>query len=77
VGKIEWLDDVAEHDYAAAAAYLPIKLAADAVQKIVKKLKTAPVVTRRANDVLRAAGTGSRRCRRAPRTPLLRGDGTR
>ena len=54
--SIKWLDHVANHDYAAAAAYLSIKLGEDAVQKMVKKLKAAPLVTRRANDVLRAAG---------------------
>jgi hypothetical protein len=26
VGKIRWLDDVADHDYAAAEAYLSLKL---------------------------------------------------
>jgi len=56
IKSIKWLDDVADHDYAAAAAYLSIKLGEDAVQKTVKKLKAAPLVTRRANDVLRAAG---------------------
>jgi hypothetical protein len=33
VGKIEWLDDVAEHDYAAAEAYLSIKLDQPVVAK--------------------------------------------
>jgi hypothetical protein len=56
VESIKWLDDVADHDYAAATAYLSIKLGEDAVQKMIKKLKAASVVTRRANDVLRAAG---------------------
>lgn len=54
--SITWLDDVANHDYDAAAAYLSIKFGEDAVQKTVKKLKAAPLVHRRANDVLRAAG---------------------
>jgi hypothetical protein len=56
VESIQWLDDVADHDYAAAAAYLSIKLGEDAVQKMVKKLQAASLVTRRANDVLHAAG---------------------
>ena len=56
VESIKWLDDVADHDYAAAAAYLSIKFDKDAVHKLVKSLKAAPLVTRRANDVLRAAG---------------------
>lgn len=56
VEAIKWLDDVADHDYAAAAAYLSIKLGEAAVDKLVTKLRAASLVTRRANDVLRAAG---------------------
>jgi hypothetical protein len=56
VESIKWLDHVAEHDYTAAAAYLSIKLGEDAVHKVVTKLRAAPLVHRRANDVLRAAG---------------------
>ncbi len=56
VGKIEWLDDVAEHDYAAAEAYLSIKRDKDVVAKVVGRLRKAPLTTRRANDILRAAG---------------------
>ena len=41
--SIKWLDKVAEHDYAAAEGYLSIKLGTDATQKIIKKLKAAPV----------------------------------
>ena len=56
VGKIEWLDDVAEHDYAAAEAYLSIKLDEPVVAKAIGRLRKAPLTTRRANDILRAAG---------------------
>jgi hypothetical protein len=56
VGKIEWLADVADHDYSAAAAYLSIKLDKDLVAKVIGKLRKAPLATRRANDILRAAG---------------------
>jgi hypothetical protein len=56
VEKIKWLDDVADHDYDAAEAYLSLKLDEDAVRKIVKRLRHASVTTRRANDILRAAG---------------------
>lgn len=56
VEKIKWLDDVADHDYDAAAAYLSLKLDEDAVHKIVKRLRNASVTMRRANDILRAAG---------------------
>jgi hypothetical protein len=56
VENIRWLDDVAEHDYGAAEAYLSLKLDTEAVHKIVKRLRKAPVTRRRANDILRAAG---------------------
>ena len=56
VGKIEWLDEVADHDYAAAEAYLSLKLDKQAVAKVLGRLRKAAVTTRRANDILRAAG---------------------
>lgn len=56
VEKIRWLEDVVEHDYEAAEAYLSLKLDGEAVQKAVKRLRKAPLRTRRANDILRAAG---------------------
>jgi hypothetical protein len=56
VEKIRWLEDVAEHDYGAAEAYLSLKLGGEAVHKIVKGLRKAPLTSRRANDILRAAG---------------------
>jgi hypothetical protein len=54
--KINWAAEVANHDYAAAEAYLSIKLADDKVAKIVTRLRDASLTTRRANDILRAAG---------------------
>src|ERR1700722_18796553 len=56
VGKIEWLPEVAEHDYDAAEAYLSIKLDQPDAAKITGRLRKAPLTTRRANDILRAAG---------------------
>jgi hypothetical protein len=56
---VRWLDDVAEHDFAAAKAYLSLCLDPAQVDELVKDLRAAKVTTRRANDVLRA-------CRRAP-----------
>jgi hypothetical protein len=56
VEKIKWLDDVADHDYDAAKEYLSLKLDKDAVHKTVKRLRSAPLTKRRANDILRAAG---------------------
>lgn len=52
---IRWLKEVADHDYAAAEAYLSIKLHASAAEKVVARLRTAEITTRRANDILRAA----------------------
>jgi hypothetical protein len=54
--QIKWADHVADHDYSAAEAYLSLKLDEDAVTKAVKRLRKAPLTTRRANDILRAAG---------------------
>ncbi|HEX8977513.1 MAG TPA: hypothetical protein VF781_13465 [Solirubrobacteraceae bacterium] len=54
--KIRWAGHVADHDYAAAAAYLSLKLDEDAVAKAVQRLRKAELTTRRANDILRAAG---------------------
>ncbi len=56
VEKIKWLDDVADHDYDAAEAYLSLKFDREAVRKTVKRLRTASLTRRRANDILRAAG---------------------
>jgi hypothetical protein len=52
---IRWLDDVADHDYAAAQAYLSLKLGAKAAEKVAARLRGAAITTRRANDILRAA----------------------
>jgi hypothetical protein len=56
VGKIKWLDEVADHDYDAAEAYLSLKLDAAAAHAAVERLRKAALTTRRANDILRAAG---------------------
>ena len=53
---IKWADDVAEHDYAAAEAYLSLKLSEDDAAKAVRRLRKCALTTRRANDILRAAG---------------------
>lgn len=54
--QIKWAADVAEHDYAAAAAYLSLRFDEDGVAKAVSRLRKASLTTRRANDILRAAG---------------------
>ncbi len=47
---------MADHDYDAAEAYLSLKFDKEAVRKRVKRLRNASLTTRRANDILRAAG---------------------
>lgn len=53
---IKWEEDVADHDYAAAGAYLSLKLTAVATDEAVARLRKAKLTTRRANDILRASG---------------------
>jgi hypothetical protein len=53
---IKWSDDVAEHDYAAAHAYLSLKLGPAATDTAVAHLREAQLTSRRANDILRASG---------------------
>jgi hypothetical protein len=56
VQRIKWLDHVADHDYDAAESYLSLKIDSEAASKAVKRLRKAPLISRRANDILRAAG---------------------
>jgi hypothetical protein len=53
---VKWAAAVAEHDYAAAEAYLSLKLTEKQVTKSVDRLRKAKLTKRRANDILRAAG---------------------
>ena len=53
---IKWAKEVADHDYAAALAYLSIKLTEDTADKAVARMRKAELTSRRANDILRAAG---------------------
>jgi hypothetical protein len=53
---IKWEEDVAEHDYAAAQAYVSLKLSPPETDKAVDRLRKAKLTTRRANDILRASG---------------------
>ncbi|HTU85694.1 MAG TPA: hypothetical protein VMF57_08990 [Solirubrobacteraceae bacterium] len=53
---IKWLEDVAEHDYAAAEAYASLKLSPADADRAIARLRKAEVTTRRANDILRATG---------------------
>jgi hypothetical protein len=53
---IEWLKDVAEHDYEAAYNYLSLKFDEKRAGDIVDRMKKATLTSRRANDILRATG---------------------
>jgi hypothetical protein len=51
---LQWLDDVADHDFDAALAYLSLKLDEKQAAAAVGRLRKAVVTRRRANDILRA-----------------------
>lgn len=53
---IKWAKEVADHDYAAAEAYLTLKLPVDAAEKVVARLRKAKLTARRANDIIRSSG---------------------
>jgi hypothetical protein len=54
VQYLQWKEDVANHDYAAASSYLSIRFGETQAQEVSEKLQKLPVITRRANDILRA-----------------------
>jgi hypothetical protein len=51
-----WLHEPAEHDYAAAADYLTLHLDPAVAETVVAALEKAPLVHRKAKDLLRASG---------------------
>jgi len=53
---IKWLPDVADHDFDAAFNYLSLKYDDPTAKKLVGKLKSAKIISRRSNDILRACG---------------------
>lgn len=52
---IQWLPDVEEHDYPAAASYLALIYETDRVVDIVTKLKHAELMAFKAKDIFRAS----------------------
>jgi hypothetical protein len=54
VSYLQWKKDVEHHDYAAASSYLSICCGESKAQEVSEKLQKLPVITRRANDILRA-----------------------
>jgi hypothetical protein len=53
---LRWKKDVDQHDYAAASSYLSIRFGESRADKVAAELQKLPVITRRANDILRATG---------------------
>jgi hypothetical protein len=51
---VQWKKDVARHDYAAASSYLSIRFGESRAKEVSAKLRKLQVITRRANDILRA-----------------------
>jgi hypothetical protein len=54
VPYLQWKQDVASHDYAAASSYLSIRYGESRAREVSEKLQQQQVITRRANDILRA-----------------------
>jgi hypothetical protein len=53
---LRWKKDVEQHDYAAASSYLSIRFGEQRAEKVAAALRKLPVISRRANDILRATG---------------------
>ena len=54
--NIKWLDQPEEHNYPAAESFLSLIYDGDAVAKLVKELKEAPISSFKAKDIFRASG---------------------
>ncbi|MCC3313700.1 hypothetical protein [Nocardia africana] len=53
--SVRWLDEPQQHDYPAAADYLQLLVDPETVEALVAMLRKAPVVHKKAKDILRAA----------------------
>ena len=53
--EIRWLDSPRESNYPAAQSYLTLCFPEKQAKALVKKLKTAPMMTFKANDIFRAS----------------------
>ncbi len=53
--EINWLDDVEEHDYPAAASYLCILYPEERVKALISQLRAAPRMEFKAKDIFRAS----------------------
>ncbi|MFQ6397029.1 hypothetical protein ACLMAJ_26655 [Nocardia sp. KC 131] len=54
--SVTWKDHPEEHDYPAAADYLELLAEPEVVDAVVAELRDAPIVHKKAKDLLRAAG---------------------
>jgi hypothetical protein len=54
--EVRWKDEPDDHDYPAAASYLGLLAAPDAVERLVEDLRRAPIERHKAKDILRASG---------------------
>jgi len=50
-----WKDEPDDHDYPAAEAYLSLLIPPASAKRIVRRLRAAPLVRRKAKDLLRAS----------------------
>lgn len=54
--RVHWKAEPDDHDYPAAADYLALLAPPDTVDALTTALRAAPIVTKKAKDILRAAG---------------------
>lgn len=54
IPNLQWKDGIKDNHLDAAQEYLALRLTPDRAQKLVAKLRDAPLVERRVNDLLRA-----------------------
>ncbi|SUA74487.1 Uncharacterised protein [Nocardia otitidiscaviarum] len=55
VVEVKWKKEPEEHDYPAAADFLELLAEPDVIETVVRELRAAPVVHKKAKDILRAA----------------------
>ena len=53
--RANWKDEPDDHDYPAAESYLTLLIAPAAAKKVVARLRRAPILRRKAKDLLRAS----------------------
>ena len=53
--EIKWLSGVEEHDYSAAASYLRLLYSKNKIEKMIAKLRSAPLIQFKAKDIFRAS----------------------